>query len=393
MIEDSAMLTRRAFLQAAAFGSAVAASFSPRARAATGDQSMDLSADDLAHVRAIAAAFMTKYDVPGLSIAVAKNGTPEFALAFGVADKARHEALTDTHLFRIASVSKPFTSATIFALIEAGKLSAADRVFGPGAVLGTDFGGPPYKPHVADLTIHHLLTHSAGGWQNDGTDPMFSNPRMNQKQLIGWTIQNLPISNPPGTHYAYSNFGYCVLGRVIEKLTQRPYADAVRAIVFEPCGIDGMRIAGNTLADRAPHEVVYYGQDNEDPYRMQVARMDSHGGWLASPRDLVKFLTHVDGFPRPPDILSPSSIAAMTMPSEANAGYASGWAVNAEHNWWHNGSLPGTTTIMVRTSGGFCWAALTNTRRPNSSIGLDLDHMMWDVVRAVSAWPRTSSSL
>jgi hypothetical protein len=51
--------------------------------------------------------------------------------------------------------------------------------------------------------------------------------------------------------------------------------------------------------------------------------------------------------------------------------------------WWHTGSLPGTQTIMVRTSGGFCRAALTNTRRPNSSMGLDLDNMVWAMVRSV----------
>ena len=120
---------------------------------------------------------------------------------------------------------------------------------------------------------------------------------------------------------------------------------------------------------------------------MQVSRMDAHGGWLASPADLVRFLIHVDGFPTEPDVLNASTIATMTTPSPANAGYACGWSVNAAHNWWHTGSLPGTTTIMVRTSGGFCWAALTNTRRPNSSMGLDLDNMVWVMVRSVETWP------
>jgi hypothetical protein len=148
-----------------------------------------------------------------------------------------------------------------------------------------------------------------------------------------------------------------------------------------------MRIAGNTLADRAPNEVVYYGQGPENPYGMQVARMDAHGGWLASPTDLVRFLVHVDGFPTSPDILQRSTIEAMTTASEANAGYAKGWSVNRVNNWWHNGSLPGTSTLMVRTSGGFCWAALANTRHPNSTMGADLDALMWNIVRKPTAWP------
>jgi CubicO group peptidase (beta-lactamase class C family) len=108
------------------------------------------------------------------------------------------------------------------------------------------------------------------------------------------------------TEYLHSNFGYCVLGRVIEKLTGRTYEAAVRERVLRPCGISSMRISGNTLAERAGREVVYYDQDGEDPYRMNVRRMDSHGGWLATPTDLVRFLVRVDGFPTKPDILKPS---------------------------------------------------------------------------------------
>jgi hypothetical protein len=63
----------------------------------------------------------------------------------------------------------------------------------------------------------------------------------------------------------------------------------------------------------------------------------------------------------------------MTAPTTANRGYAKGWSVNAANNWWHSGSLPGTATIIVRTASGFCWAALTNTRRPASDMDLGLD--------------------
>jgi hypothetical protein len=60
--------------------------------------------------------------------------------------------------------------------------------------------------------------------------------------------------------------------------------------------------------------------------------------------------------------------------------------VNNNDNWWHNGSLPGTSTIAVRTHGGFCWAAFTNTRRHNSRLDADLDRLNWNMVRAVESW-------
>jgi CubicO group peptidase (beta-lactamase class C family) len=345
--------------------------------------------DELRAMEATAAAFMKKHQVPGLSVAIARKGRLVYADGYGLADKDRDEKVTPNHLFRIASVTKPITSATIFSLIEAGKLRLSDKVFGPGAVLGTAYGEPPYQPHIEEITIEHLLTHTAGGWQNDGNDPMFSHPRMDHRQLIAWTIAHQPLTHPPGQNYAYSNFGYCVLGRVIEKLTAKTYEEAVQETILRPCGISSMRIGGNTLAERAEREVIYYDQDGEDPYQMNVRRMDSHGGWLATPTDLVRFLVRVDGFPTKPDILKPDTIQTMTTASAASPGYAKGWCVNKYHNWWHMGSLPGTITVMVRTSGQFCWAALTNTRNRDtkSPIGADLDVLMWQMVGKITRWP------
>lgn len=332
---------------------------------------------------------MAKYQVPGLSVAIAKEGRLVYRRGFGLADKDSNEPVTPANLFRIASVSKPITATTIFRLLEQGKVRLTDKVFGPEGLLGTRYGRLPYKRHVTEITVEHLLTHTAGGWPNDDTDPMFRHPDMDHTQLITWTLENLPLQHKPGTHYAYSNFGFCVLGRVIEKLTGQTYADAVQTEVLRPCGISGMRISGNTRPERVPHEVVYYNQDPDgaDPYGMNVRRMDSHGGWLATATDLVRFLVHVDNFPTEPDILKPATIQIMTSPSSASPGYAKGWCVNKNNNWWHNGSLPGTTTIMVRTSHHFCWAALTNTRAPGN-LGEDLDRLIWDMVGKISAWPK-----
>jgi CubicO group peptidase (beta-lactamase class C family) len=211
---------------------------------------------------------------------------------------------------------------------------------------------------------------------------------MAHRQLITWTLANQPLQNPPGKHFAYSNFGFCILGRIIEKVTGLSYEDAVRAQVLGPCGISSMRISGNTLSERAPNEVVYYNQDEDgsSPYEMNVRRMDSHGGWLATPTHLVRFLVHVDKFPTKPDILRPDTIEIMTTASAASPGYAKGWNVNKHDNWWHTGSLPGTTTIMVRTSQQFCWAALTNTRAPGD-LGGDLDRLIWEMTGKITCWP------
>jgi CubicO group peptidase (beta-lactamase class C family) len=345
------------------------------------------SRQELAAMEGVAAAFMSAHSVPGLSVAVARDGELLYRSGFGLADRNRNEKVTPEHLFRIASVSKPITSVTLFHLMEEGRLTLDDTVFGERGLLKYDFGKPPYQKRVDEIRIRHLLTHTGGGWQNDGSDPMFSHPAMDHKQLITWTIANAPLAYPPGEHYAYSNFGYCILGRVIEKLTGRPYDAYVRDTILKPCGAANMRISGNTLADRAANEVAYYGAGRQDPYDMNVRRMDSHGGWLATAQDLALFASHVDGQSAGRNILKPASIREMTTASPANADYAKGWAVNRVPNWWHGGSLPGTTSIMVRTASGFCWAALANMREaPPSNTGLALDRMMWDLARQVKSW-------
>jgi CubicO group peptidase (beta-lactamase class C family) len=338
--------------------------------------------------------FRKQYAVPASSIAISRNGQFVYDAAVGMGDRQHLQQVQQSSLFRIASVTKPITAVTIFTLIEKGKLNLTDKVFGPSGILGELYGKSPYKQYVTDVTVDNLLTHTSGGWPNDSTDPMFRFDSWDHAKLITWTLENLPLTYPPGQHWAYSNFGYCVLGRVIEQVTGQPYGDYVRANILAPCGITDMTIAANKENQRAPNEVVYYGQFGEDPYKMNVTRMDSHGGWIATPSDLVIFLDHVAGGPNIPSLLKPETIKIMTTPSPAYpqsspAKYARGWMVrnNGAGNWWHNGSLPGSTTIMVRTSTGMCWAALTNTRsQPSDEIDAALDQMMWNIVRCVPSW-------
>jgi len=247
-------LGRRQFVSLAA-GAAVWPALSPRrglAQPLPNPASVSApTAPERAAMARLAHAFMEKFDVPALSFAVGYAGEIVHRDAFGLADRERNEAITPMHLFRIASVSKTITSTAIFGLIEQGRLKLADKVFGPGGLTGTDYGRPLYNPGVNEITLGQLLTHTGGGWTNDSRDPMFGHPRMSQPELIDWTLSNRPLDNPPGQHYAYSNFGYCVLGRVIEKITGQPYADHVRAEVLSRCGITDMTISGNTLEQRA----------------------------------------------------------------------------------------------------------------------------------------------
>ncbi|HEV3394364.1 MAG TPA: serine hydrolase domain-containing protein [Chthoniobacterales bacterium] len=380
-------ISRRACLKRIAIASAVSAfpwPFQVRpALALEHEPIVEPTEQELAAISAIAQQFMTQFHVPGFSVSYALRGNFVYRGAFGFADKAKDEKVTPDHLFRIASTTKPITSVAIFSLIEKGRLQLDAPVFGEGGLLGFDYARS-YSERVKQITLTHLLTHTSGGWEKGRGDPMFLNPKMNHKELITWTLAHQPLKNPPGTHYGYSNFGYCLLGRIIEKITGRSYPDFVKEQVLGKCGVHEMRLAGNTLAERARSEVVYYGQQNQNPYNINVRRMDSHGGWVASPTDLVEFLMHVDGSSAPTSILAADTWKTMTTPTPANPGYACGWCVNKAHNYWHNGSLAGTTTIAVRTARELCWAGFANTRTDGMDSGLD--QVMWKISHVVPAW-------
>src|SRR5260370_18698518 len=87
----------------------------------------------------VANAFMCKYDVPGLSVAIARNGRLVYENPFGESNRESHERLIVSNLFRIASVTKPITATSIFTLIERRKLRQHAKVFGPGWGLVTKF--------------------------------------------------------------------------------------------------------------------------------------------------------------------------------------------------------------------------------------------------------------
>ncbi len=217
-----------------------------------------------------------------------------------------------------------------------------------------------------------------------------------------------PLDFDPGTRYVYSNFGYDVLGRILERVTGQPYETYMRNTVLAPMGITRMRIGHTLAADADLGEVKYYSSDAPTtsvfpgggtvlwPYGgFYLEAMDAHGGWIASAPDMLKFLAAVDARPGRADVLAASSIEEMTarqpMWTDSSFWYGLGWLVrpsNGDANWWHTGSLPGTTTEIVRAYNGLGWVALFNTRaRDDAGFTNALDSGMWTAAAGVTAWP------
>jgi N-acyl-D-amino-acid deacylase len=205
-----------------------------------------------------------------------------------------------------------------------------------------------------------------------------------------------PLDFDPGSQYAYSNFGYCVLGRVIEKVSGMAYEAYVNTHILDPIGIEDMRLGHSLLSERYPGEVRYYGNeisftqsvfpeetDTTLPYGgFYLEAMDSHGGWVASATDLVRFASALE-----PEssvaLLKPSSLELMIARPEiplwqdTSNYYAFGWFVRpagSRASMWHGGSLPGTTALLFRTSSSLTWAALFNSRPepPDDQFAIDI---------------------
>jgi N-acyl-D-amino-acid deacylase len=273
-------------------------------------------------------------------------------------------------------------------------------------------------PRIASITIRQVLHHT-GGWDRDTSfDPMFrpvviaeafGQPAPAGCESVIRYMLGQKLDFDPGTKYAYSNFGFCVLGRIIERVSGMRYDEFVKREILSPAGITRMKIGKSLVSDEAAGEVHYYsaatarsvfpplGRSVPWPYGgFNLEAMDSHGGWIASAIDLVKFANAIDGR-RGKALLSKTSIHELTsrparpMAQDTAAYYGLGWdvrPVGTDANWWHGGSLPGTTTLLVRTHHGYAWAAVFNSRpEGRNHLDLDIDQGLWKAFDEVKAWP------
>jgi N-acyl-D-amino-acid deacylase len=376
----------------------------------------------------VLAEFFARHEIPGAAVAITNHGRLAYAAGFGFADPQRQDRVTPTSLFRIASVSKPITAVAILQLAERGQLALDDRVFDRLKVEPYLTDGATFDERQRRITIRHVLQHR-GGWDRDQSlDPMFQSVRFAEllqvpppaePEHIIRVMLGRKLDFDPGERYAYSNFGYCLLGRVIEAVTCISYEQYVRDQVLAPLGIRSMRLGKTRPEDRgSPNEVQYHdpgqgpsvfardlGQSLPRPYgAFYLEAMDAHGGWLASAVDLARFAAAFDDPDRCP-ILSRASIEQMYARPRASPGaegdgdskavyYSLGWQNRVldrgnRINHWHNGSLPGTLAILIRRHDGRNLVALLNTRfSPRTKdLMLELDRVLHQAANAVEQWP------
>lgn len=312
---------------------------------------------------------MTDYSIPGASLAISEDGKMVYSRPYGFANTDQNIEMTSEHSFRIASCSKTFTGAAIMKLVEEGKLSFTDTIFGEGGIFGTRFGTKPYGNRLLAITLEDLLHHTLGGWGGaSGGDPIDYEPQLGDSAFIGYVLDNWNLSYEPGTQFVYSNTGYYLLARIIEEVSGKSYENYLKEDLMEDDPLPSLHVTTFDIEDRQPNEVEYHGQGSDGQYVYTIAdRRDGDAGIVISAEDLLKFVNAIDGFGTRRDLMNSETLGMFTKPGPLGGGYAAGISTwQAQKVWFHYGSLPGTRSAFMRHENGKNIVLIFNSRAVGS---------------------------
>lgn len=302
--------------------------------------------------------------VEGLSGAaiVTRDGRVVREVASGLADAAAGVACTAQTRFQISSVSKQFAAIAALLLAESGALDLAEPVarWLPGC--------PPWWQQV---TLHHLLSHTAGVRHWDEATPGFQPSQPLDLAARAALIAQAPLVTDPGTRWGYSSPGYIVAGYVIAQAGGKPYAEFVTERLLAPLGL-----AATTVGEAPAGTVTvtargYRAGEPVAPWRLST--MPGTGDICSTVGDLARFLAGVHSG----SLISADSVRAMVtpqarLPQEQNT--ADGWAcfdsygygqflgsIAGQQVYLHPGDNPGFQSVAAWLPGSSaCVVVLSN---------------------------------
>jgi D-alanyl-D-alanine carboxypeptidase len=292
---------------------------------------------------------------------VAKDGKPIISQAYGLADREHKTPNTLKTRFRIGSMNKMFTAVAILQLVQAGKIALNDPL---GKYL-TDY---PNKDVAAKVTIHHLLTHTGG--TGDIFGPEFDAHRLELRTLQDYVklYGKRDLVFDPGSKWEYSNYGFLLLGAIVEKVSNESYYDYVREHVYEPAG---MTSTGSEPEDRpvADRSIGYTKMDSPEwkPNTDTLPwRGTSAGGGYSTVEDLLRFATALEQN----KLLNEHYTELLTTgkPGTPDNTYAYGFAdhkINGLRCFGHSGGAPGMNgDLEICPANGYVVAVLANFDPP-----------------------------
>ena len=295
---------------------------------------------------------------------VAKNGKPVFSGAYGLADREKKVPNTLDTRFRIGSMNKMFTAVAVLQLVQSGKINLTDSI---GKYL-TDY---PNKDVASKVTVHQLLTHTGG--TGDFFGPEFNAHRLELRTLQDY-IKLFGQRGPqfePGSRWAYSNYGFLLLGAIIERVSGQSYYDYVRDHVYAPAGMSSTDSLpeDQNVAHRSVGYTKFGGGENWHPNTDTLPyRGTSAGGGYSTVGDLVRFAQALEDHKlldaKHTDLLTTGKVDT----GRGGDKYAYGFSDRTENGvrrFGHGGGAPGMNgelTIYPHT--GYVVAVLANLDPP-----------------------------
>ena len=280
---------------------------------------------------------MARQRIPGLSLAVIKDGKTVKSAGYGLADRQRQTPATPATVYKIGSVSKQFVATGIMLLVQEGRLGLDDPI--SKYLEGTPSAWSP-------ITIRHLLTHTSGIVREA---PAFDWNKAQSDADVVQSAYALPLRFKPGDKWEYSNTPYFALAEVIHKVSGQPWENYLTEKVFSPLGMNFTR-ATNTNT-RLPNRAAGY-RDNDrllDAPDWQALRPS--GAFFSTVQDLARWDAALDSN----RILSESSRRLMWTRVSLNDGssgpYGLGWYVDeldGHRRVHHGGGIPGFSADFSR---------------------------------------------
>lgn len=352
--------------------------------------------------------WMARNNLRGASLSIMRDEQLIYSKGFGWADKELEIPVEAGDIFRIASASKLITAIGIMKLVDEGKLTTEDLVFGPEGILNeyTEFK----DKRAQKITVRHLLNHTSGFSRRMG-DPMFRSAdliRWTNKEstltpydLISWQL-GLRLRDYPGGSAQYSNIGYLVLSEIIARRSGMSYEEYLQTHVLRPAGCYDMHIARNYYEERFPREVKYYGHDPGEVIPSydgsgamrpreyggnNITGLQGAGAWVCSSAELMRLVASIDGHPRVPDILSAESIREMKE-LKRKGDFAYGWARSGGVTLTRTGTMSGTCAYIEYRPNGLSFVLISNTSSyRGSSFTNRIGHTVREAMSRVAEWP------
>jgi D-alanyl-D-alanine carboxypeptidase len=293
------------------------------------------------------------------TVIVAKYGVPIFERVYGRADRERDIANTLATSFNVGSINKMLTAVAIIRLVQDGRLAVTDTV-------GQHIPDYPNRAIADRVTIHHLLTHTGG--TGDIFDDDYLEYRLKLRthdDYVAYFGKRDPV-HAPGAEWRYSNYGFVLLGAILERATGKTYYDAVAELVLAPAGMTSTSFPRHDETVGAiGYTKMRTGELEPNPFILMY-RGNAAGSSWASAGDLLGFANALDRN----ELLDATHTRLVTTGKVRTRqgfkyGYGFGdYVINGVRCVGHSGGFPGANADLAICENGYTVVVLANFDPP-----------------------------